>query len=191
MTYIARAENLKLNLDRTRKGQAGDRRPSLLRDSVIASAGFVWITCILIELLWHVSGIFLVNHPASLSPFPWCIVDSIRTRSVDLDCYNQTTNLLPTILSFSLLFSWWNPQLWKASRNRGTLSHQKDYYSLQAIFFAIRTAGYWLLTRQSSQSSQSTQATQSTQPIIPPRAIHGFLTIFIIIVSLLYTSLPP
>jgi hypothetical protein len=172
MTYLARAENLKLSLQRTRRGEAENLPRNYVLDTALVAGGIVWFGSILAQLMWHILGITLEaqweQQSATLSQ---CVVQSIQSWSTDLICYEKATSLLPKALILALLSSWWHRKLHIASRTRGTLAKQKDYYTLQAIFLLVRILGYWFLTRK------PTSMAMSSQPL------HGFMAVFIAIVS--------
>jgi hypothetical protein len=174
VTYLARAENLKLNLRKSKGNATVSRSTNRLRDGIIILAGCCWLGSIAAQLIWHILGIFL--EPQSdkevLSLIP-CIAHSIRDRSSDIACYGQATEMLPKFLLFGLLAFWWHPKLLQASRSRGSLSKQKDYYALQLVFLVLRIGGYLFMTRNGIHN------------YVNSRPIHGFMAMFIAIVSLL------
>ena len=172
MTYLARAENLRRNLDKNRSGKPDIVERNFALETAIFLGGLAWFASLAAELLWHILGITIEQHSNQLSfSFPTCVVQSIRTWTTNAACFESMTQLVPKILLISTLSSWWHPKLHQASHTKGSLSKQKDYYALQIIFVLVRGVGYWLSTRHATDSPASRQP------------IHGFMAVFITIVS--------
>jgi hypothetical protein len=170
MTYLARAENLKLNLGRKRNGWAHKSFSTWKRDLFIILAGFLWIFSTTSQFLWHLLGAnlyFRLLHKSNL--IPDVLVDYFNIEAWDMHIYTGATAYIPIIIGIAVFSSWWNPQLLNASRNTGKLLRMKDYYMIQLIFFAFRVLGYWGIT----QSSHALP--------VPLHAWHGFMAVFILI----------
>jgi hypothetical protein len=170
MTYLARAENLKLNLGRKRNGWAHKSFSTWKRDLLIIMAGLLWTLSTTSQFLWHTLGAnfsFRLLHQYNLIPV--ALVDRLNVEAWDMEIYNRAAEYIPIIIGVAVLTSWWNPQLLSASRNTGKLLRMKDYYMIQVIFVAFRLLGYWGVRRASS-----------TLPV-PLHAWHGFMAVFIFI----------
>lgn len=173
MTYLARAENLKLTLERSRRGRSR-KQSHLIRDLVIRVGGLAWFGTILCQIMWHTLGILHQDPSQGIVPYPQCIYKSFQSKVTNLYCLDRTTSLIPTILVIGVLSSWWNPKLLKASRTAGRLLKLRDYYAIQGLFIIARIGGYLMLTKRITRDSPEDH-----------RRIHGFLLVFLTVVSYL------
>jgi hypothetical protein len=172
VTYLARAENLKLNLRKSKRGATMARGTNRLRDAIIIISGFGWLCSIAAQFVWHLFGIILEPQLDSLELGPiQCLAHSIQDWSSDRGCYEKAAQWLPQFLVLGVIAFWWHPKLLEASRTRGSLSKQKDYYALQAVFLVLRIGGYIFITRNGMDD------------YVTSRPIHGFMAMFIAIVS--------
>jgi hypothetical protein len=169
MTYLARTENLKLTLQKTKKGLMPYQEGTGWRDVIIFVGGCAWWVSILGQLVYHLMGLSLQTEKVEGSSFPVCLIQSAVTRSTEFGCYRSMTSLMPMFLLSGLLSIWWNNKLSKSASGYGRLTNLNDYYFSQLIFLIIRLAAFWSLRTQRHSAF--------------PERINGAAIVFIIVVS--------
>jgi hypothetical protein len=178
MTYLTKAENLKVRLDKTRKGDVV-RRELGLKGYIVRLGGIGWYSSILVQIIWHSLGV-LSNLPASETPselqplsIQSCVRQASRLANIEKGCYDEISCYAFLFPVVGMLSFWWNNRLRESLQGFGRLSHLNDYYLLQAIFLAIRYAAVRLFTHSTRFS-----------PLLPPVPAHTFMIIFSLAVSL-------
>lgn len=166
MTYLARTENLKLALQKTKKGTSAYNGRTSWKRSLIFLGGCLWWTSVVGQLVWHLLGISLRNETHSYEGLPACLLDAALSRSSDIRCYRSVTGWVSTFLTCGVLSMWWNNKLSQTASGSGRLMNLNDYYFAQIVFFCVRLVAYL--------SMQQITA-------FPPERIHGAAIVFIIV----------
>ncbi|KAF2663897.1 hypothetical protein BT63DRAFT_430146 [Microthyrium microscopicum] len=172
MTYLARTENLKLSLERTRNGQAMIYGRSNAKDLVILAGALAWWISILGQLIWHGLGIIVDNTIDSRLSFPSCVASAFVAQQTGMSCYSEMTDVLQYFLLAGLLSIWWNNKISGSATGQGRLTNLNDYYFLQVLFLGARACAFWFLKDPNASTS------------LPPHAIHGFMIVFTIVCTL-------
>jgi len=173
-TYIANSENLKLQLERTRR-RAPTAAPTW-KGFFIALGAYAWWFAALAQLLWHAMGATLDESAASTGRLPFCLIRATSSRRFDFGCYESMSENMPLVLTLAFCSLWWNNRLSTSARGMGRLARLNDFYLLQLVYFALRVASYWAINNSPFTSRY------------PPRAIHTFVGMVGLIVS--HAALP-
>jgi len=176
MTYLARTENLKLSLGKTKKGLMPYQNRTSWKDVVVFVGGCAWWTSVVGQLVWHLLGLSPQIQGAFKSNIPSCLIQSALTRSIDTGCYNAMTGILPMLLLSGVFSIWWNNQLAKSASGFGRLENLNEYWFFQAIFIIIRAGAFWELQQRHHLSTLHSER------------VHGGAIVFIIVVSTIYFS---
>jgi hypothetical protein len=177
MTYLTKAENLKVRLDKSRKGDV-IRRELGLKGIFVQLGGIGWYCSILGQMSWHGLGILSElpspeGNPAQQAiSIQSCGRQAARLGNIDKACYEGMSKYAYLFFYAGILSFWWNNRIRESQQGYGRLSHLNDYYLLQIIFFGLRCAAIWLLS----------QPDRFVLPL-PSLAAHAFMIIFSLFVS--------
>jgi hypothetical protein len=178
MTYLTKAENLKVSLDRTRKRQFANETG--WKGKAVTLGWFLWHGSVLGQILWHLLGAMSNSSEnktsvssVSLQLVQECSKQVLAFGNVDIGCFDSVTTIMPRILQAGLVSIWWNNRLQESMQGYGRLTYLNDYYAVQVIFLGIRYLAYILLS----------QPSRFNLPI-PPLAAHAFVIIFSLICTI-------
>jgi Ima1 N-terminal domain len=166
MSYLTRAENLRVTLDKTRRGLVPRRRRGW-RDLAIFLGSLAWFGSILCQFLWHLMGVTLVQS-AGDEQLPQCLLLLVK-RTTNPACLAAVDHLLPLAHKLGLASLWWNNRLLDSVHGAGRLSKLNDYYFLQVVFLGIRFFAYRSIGNMDEHG--------------PSEAAHAFMLVFIAVVS--------
>jgi hypothetical protein len=172
MTYLTRAENLRVTLDKTRRGLIRRRRRGW-RDLAVFLGSLAWFGSILCQFVWHLMGVTLDVNDAAGTQLPQCLAIFLSKRTSNPACFNAMNDILPWALKFGLLSIWWNNRLLDSVHGAGRLAKLNDYYFLQIVFLGVRFFTYRILRDMDGSDA-----------VIPSEAAHAFMLVFIAIVGL-------
>jgi hypothetical protein len=171
MTYLTKAENLKVSLDKSRRAQL--RRSTGWKGMAVFVGMCLWHVSVLGQCLWHFMGIMSLRTPHRVNEqqvfvsLRECFTQVAILRDVNSSCLDSMTESVPRFLQAGLLSFWWNNRIRDSLRGYGRLSYLNDYYVLQVIFLGIRYAAYWILSKPEEYSLP-----------VPILAVHAFMIIF-------------
>jgi hypothetical protein len=165
MSYLTRAENLRVTLDKTRRGLV-PRRQRGWRDLAIFLGSLAWFGSILGQLLWHLMGVMVQTGGDEL--FPRCLFALLK-RTANPRCVAAVDDLLPLAHGLGLLSIWWNNRLLDSVHGAGRLAKLNDYYFLQMVFLGARFFAYRAIRKMDESA--------------PSEAVHAFMLVFISVVS--------
>lgn len=166
MSYLTRAENLRVTLDKTRRGLVQRRRRGW-RDLAIFLGSLAWFGSILCQFVWHMMGVAAVQGGGG--GLPQCLFLPLK-RSTNTVCLEAVNDILPWAHKLGLVSIWWNNRLLDSVHGAGRLAKLNDYYFLQIVFLGIRFFTYRMIRNMDETA--------------PSEAAHAFMLVFIAVVGL-------
>jgi hypothetical protein len=166
MSYLTRAENLRVTLEKTRRGLVKRRRRGW-RDLAIFLGSLAWFGSILCQFAWHLMGVMVQGGDET--QFPQCLLLLLK-GTTNPACIGAVNDILPWAHKAGLLSIWWNNRLLESVHGAGRLAKLNDYYFLQIVFLGVRFLTYRII-RNMDESA-------------PSEAAHAFILVFIAVVSL-------
>ena len=179
--YAAKTDHLRRMMEQTR-GSGSNRQAWGWKSAAVAVGEVAWYLSLLGQFSWHLMNALRASDDpdglkdAEASPsLSNCLLQDLQNPSIAPACAEVYSSAAGLALCLGLLSIWWNPRLKsKFKPRRGRIIGVSEYYKLQVIFLAIRSAAWAVLTRTSSFDFDTTTA----------KGIHAFMLVFTILVSL-------
>lgn len=179
--YVAQTDHLRRLMDQTRGATPGRSwRDCGWRGAAVFMGGIAWWASLLGQVLWDAFSIMAAMtdlQPAELFldyPYLRHLQHYIQLMLADEHGQRGIDVIIEAALGLGWASSWWNTRLMGKLRRSGLrLTGLNEYYKLQVLVLAVRTAAWWVLRENSNIPLLVAQK----------RGAHAFMLSFTALVS--------